>query len=246
MALKLIGAGFGRTGTLSVYTALGQLGLRSYHMLELLNNPANHRHMKFWRDVARSAPGIQYDWERVFSNYDASVDNPGCCVWQELAQAYPQAKVLLTLHPKGAETWYESTWQTIYFTERMWQFKVLKWFTPFGRAFGEMSSRLIWQRSHHNTMGDRAAAIARYHAHIEEVKAAIPAERLLVYSVDQGWAPLCEFLGLPQPDAPFPQTNDRAQMSRMIKTVARGAYLILAVLAALAALLAFGLYWSLS
>jgi hypothetical protein len=242
MALKIIGAGFGRTGTLSVCTALNELGFPCYHMLEVLKNEANKSHLDFWRKVANSAPGTQHDWERVFSKYTAAVDNPACCVWRELFTAYPEAKVLLTLHPKGPEAWYDSTLNTIYFTETMWQFKVLEFTTPFGRKFGDMSRKLIWQRSHAGTMNDRARAIAHYKRHVEEVKAAVPPDRLLVFSVDQGWGPLCDFLGVPVPASGFPNVNDRPEIMKTIHGITRGAYGILgAGLAGLAGL-AYGIF----
>lgn len=235
MALKIIGAGFGRTGTLSVCTALNQLGFPCYHMFEVLENPRNRSHLGFWAGVAEAPPAVQHDWNQVFEHYTAAVDNPACCVWRELMQAYPDAKVLLTLHPRGADAWYESTIDTIYFTETKWQFKVLEWFTPFGRKFGRMSRRLIWQRSHRGTMVDRAQAIAHYQRHIDEVRAAVPANRLLVFSVDQGWEPLCRLLGVPVPETPFPNVNDRAAIKAIIGKMQRGAYVILGVGALLVA-----------
>ncbi|MEJ2643585.1 MAG: sulfotransferase [Gammaproteobacteria bacterium] len=240
MALKVIGAGFGRTGTLSAYTALNQLGFPCYHMFEVLENKANKSHLDFWRKVANAPPGTQHDWEQVFSNYTATVDNPACCVWRELLEAYPGAKVLLTVHPKGAEAWYESTMDTIYFTETMWQFKVLELCTPFGRKFGNMSRRLIWERSHKGTMNDREQAIAHYQRHIADVKAAVPADRLLVFSADQGWEPLCAFLDVPVPEAPFPNVNDRAAIKKTLKELTRGAYAILGMGTAACAGLIYG------
>jgi hypothetical protein len=240
MALKVIGAGFGRTGTLSAYTALNQLGFPCYHMFEVLENKANKSHLDFWRKVANAPPGTQHDWEQVFSNYTATVDNPACCVWRELLEAYPGAKVLLTVHPKGAEAWYESTMDTIYFTETMWQFKVLELCTPFGRKFGNMSRRLIWERSHKGTMNDREQAIAHYQRHIADVKAAVPADRLLVFSADQGWEPLCAFLDAPVPEAPFPNVNDRAAIKKTLKELTRGAYAILGMGTAACAGLIYG------
>jgi hypothetical protein len=229
MTLKVIGAGFGRTGTLSVYTALNQLGFPCYHMLEVLENQANKSHLDFWRKVGNDAPGKQHDWHPVFSNYTAAVDNPACCVWRELLATYPDAKVLLTVHPRGAETWYESTLDTIYFTEKMWQFKVLKYTTPFGRKMGDMSRKLIWQRSHKGTMNNKAAAIAHYHRHIEEVKAAVPADKLLIFSADQGWKPLCDFLEVPVPETEFPNVNDRTAIKETIRGMTKGAYTILGI-----------------
>jgi hypothetical protein len=227
MPLEIVGAGFGRTGTLSTCTALNQLGFPCYHMLEVLENPSNKAHLDFWRAVANAPVGAQHDWEQVFSRYTATVDNPACCVWRELMAAYPNTKVLLTLHPGGADAWYDSTIDTIYFTETMWQFKVLEFATPFGRKFGDMSRKLIWQRSHKGTMTDRARAIAHYHQHIADVKASVPADRLLVFQVDQGWEPLCQFLGVPAPDGPFPNVNDRAAVKQTLAKLTRGAYVIL-------------------
>ena len=119
MELKLIGAGFGRTGTWSTKAALDQLGFPCYHMSEILGNKENKSHLNFWRKVANSPYPIssQQDWSQVFAKYQATVDNPGCCVWRELLAAYPEAKVLLTLHPRGAEAWYT----TARWTHDLWQ-----------------------------------------------------------------------------------------------------------------------------
>src|SRR4051812_20853747 len=193
MSLKLIGAGYGRTGTLSTYTALNELGFPCYHMFEVLGNKKNKSHLDFWNMVANSTAGQQHDWNKVFANYTAAVDNPACCVWKELMVAYPDAKVLLTLHPKGAGAWYKSTVETIYFTESLWEFKVLKAVIPFMRKFGNVSANLIWKRNLRGTMSNKAAAIAEYNAHIEEVKTHVPAGKLLIFTVDQGWGPLCRF-----------------------------------------------------
>ena len=229
MALEIIGAGFGRTGTLSLQTALNQLGLPCYHMLEVLENKANKGHLDFWHRVAQTQSGHQHGWEQVFANYRATVDNPACCVWPELIEAYPEAKVILTLHPRGPEAWFESTYETIYFTERLWQWKVLEWLTPFGRKMGQMCRRLVWERSLKGTMSDKSQAVARYKAYEAELRAAMPADRLLVYSVDQGWKPLCDFLNMPMPDTPFPRVNDRTQAKAKIRGIIVGAYAIVAV-----------------
>jgi len=244
MPLKIIGAGFGRTGTMSTYTALNQLGFPCYHMVEAAQTKANAHHMDFWHMVANAPAGAQHNWETVFANYTATVDNPGCCVWRELMHAYPDAKVLLTLHPRGADAWYESTIDTIYRTETMWEFKVLGLVIPFARKMNDMLHKLIWQRSHKGTMSDRSAAIAHYNAHIEDVKKAAPSDRLLVFTTDQGWAPLCAFLGVPVPDTPFPNVNDRAQFKQQAGKAARAAHVIVAV-AILLAIGVIGAFWSL-
>ena len=138
MTLKIIGAGFGRTGTASTCAALSQLGLPCYHMYEVIENKANKGHLDFWNNVANTPADTPHDWNRVFANYTAVVDNPAACVWRQLLEAYPDAKVLLTLHPKGADAWYESTIDTIYFTRSNWEFRRLSWFAPFPRKMRSM------------------------------------------------------------------------------------------------------------
>lgn len=100
----------------------------------------------------------------MFANYTATVDNPCCCVWRELLAEYPDAKLLLTLHPRGAAGWYDSTIDTIYLPRTSGSSKILEWLTPFGRKFGDMSRKLIWGRVLAGVMDDRQRAIARYNA----------------------------------------------------------------------------------
>lgn len=222
MTVKLIGAGFGRTGTTSTHAALTQLGVPSYHMTEVFGNPANSEHLDFWLSVARSPKGSQHAWGKVFAKYSATVDNPGCCVWRELKAAYPSAKVLLTVHPKGPEAWYESTIDTIYFTENMPEYKALEHTSMGARKFAEMSRKLVWGRALAGVMDDKAKAIARYTAYIDEVKTALPRDELLIFAVTEGWGPLCTFLGVPEPETPFPNVNDRAQIKGLIGALVNG------------------------
>lgn len=240
MPLSIIGSGFGRTGTASLCMALNQLGFPCYHMHEVMGNKANKSHLDFWHKVANAPSGTQHNWDEVFANYTAAVDNPACCVWRELAETYPNAKIVLSLHPKGPEAWYESTMDTIYFTETKWQFKVLKIATPFGRKLGDMTRKLVWQRSHQGTMSDRTKAIAYYKQHIQKVKSEVPTDRLLIFSVDQGWEPLCNFLGVPVPAGEFPSVNDRVAFQKNIAGVAMAAYGILAVAALVACAALYG------
>jgi hypothetical protein len=231
MSLKIIGAGFGRTGTLSTYAALNKLGYPCYHMIEVMENKANKAHVDFWFQVANSPAGTQHNWEEVFANYTAAVDNPASCVWRELVAAHPSAKVILTLHAKGADAWYESTMTTIHKLSYMWQLKLMELLVPRMRKFGTMTRKLIWGRAHRGEMRDRAKAVAFYNQHIEEVRKLIPSDRLLIFSADQGWEPLCKFLGVPAPTDPFPNVNDRAEMQKRIMGLAAVGYGVLTVLA---------------
>ena len=227
MPLQIIGAGYGRTGTESMQQALVRLGWPCYHMKEVMAH--GRPHIDFWTEVSRAEPGSQHDWERVFASYTATVDNPGACVWRELMAAYPDAKVILTLHPKGPKTWYESTVETIYRMERSWLLRLFEPVIPVMCRIGPMVRHLVWERNHRGTLKDKAQAIRRYEEHIEEVKAAVAPDRLLIMKVSEGWAPLCNFLGVPVLDEPFPRVNDRAEMLKLMRRFDAMGYVAAAV-----------------
>ena len=252
MPLKVIGAGFDRTGTLSLCRALNRLGLPCNHLFDILGGEAprlsysldpkkSKTQLDFWQNVANGKAGTQYDWEQVFSEYAAAVGSPAHVVWRELLSAYPGAKVILTVHPRGADAWYESIFDTIYQLETIWQFKVLEHATPYGKKMRDTTRKLIFQRLLKGTISDRSKAIERYHQHIAEVKASVSAEQLLVYSVDQGWKPLCTFLGVPEPSGEFPKVNDRTAMKQWIREYTRAAYAIVAVCALALAGIVYGI-----
>src|SRR5689334_16175753 len=106
MSLKIIGAGLGRTGTMSLKLALEQLGFGPcYHMIEVFMNPP---HVPLWIDAADGKP----EWEKIFANYQSTVDYPGARYWKELAAFYPDAKVLHSV--RDPQQWFESTQATIF------------------------------------------------------------------------------------------------------------------------------------
>ena len=199
MALSVIGAGLGRTGTMSMKFALQQLGFDPcHHMMDLFKSEhAEALKAKWMRVVFDSgAP----DWDAVFDGYRATVDWPSCAYYRELADHYPDAKVILTV--RDADRWYESTQATI-FTGRQADTELAERTDDWGR----MVFKLINQDTFGGNTRDRDHCIAVYRAHNEAVKRTIPPERLLVYEVGEGWEPLAAFLGVPVPDAPFPQAN---------------------------------------
>ncbi len=198
MTLQIIGAGLGRTGTVSLKLALEQLGFAPcYHMLELMANPPQ---MELWR---QAADGTLNDWERLYADYRATVDYPGCACWRELAAFYPSARVIMSV--RDPDDWFNSTQSTI--------------FSPATRAtlaqpqFAPVAA--LMDRIHPER-NDRAAMTAAFEHHNRSVIDGVAEERLLVYRLEQGWAPLCAFLGVPIPDTPFPRTNSRAEIAALI------------------------------
>jgi hypothetical protein len=197
MALKVIGSGLGRTGTKSLHAALNMLGFGPcHHMFEVFQNRDT---MPLWIEAGNG----RADWDAIFDGYASAVDYPTAAYWRELADRYPEAKVIHTLRDPGE--WFESTQATI--------------FRPDGNAAAAMKSdevigeffRSFIKPPLADHLHDREWLIDYFRRHTDEVKAAIPPDRLLVYEVGEGWDPLCRFLGVPVPGEPFPSQNSRAE-----------------------------------
>jgi hypothetical protein len=207
MALKVVGAGFGRTGTLSLKTALEKLNCGPcYHMMEVFPRP---EHVAMWHRLAFGQP---MDWDELFRGFRATVDWPSTRWWREIAAHYPAAKVLLSV--RDPEAWYKSVIDTIY--------QPMKLPAPDGapeivRLQSEMVRKAILSETFDNRFEDKAHAIEVFERHNQEVRDAIDPARLLVFDVREGWAPLCRFLEVPIPDEPFPRLNDTATTQAMIR-----------------------------
>ncbi|HFB55588.1 MAG TPA: sulfotransferase family protein, partial [Hellea balneolensis] len=202
MSLKIIGAGFGRTGTLSLKAALERLGyIKTHHMLEVL---PSKKQISLWLDVAQGKPP---HWNAIFDGYAACVDAPSSHYYKELMAHYHDAKVILTT--RDPDKWYHSTAETIY----AFKAAVPNWskkYIPRIRQIAEMIDGTVWQRVFHGRFEDESYAKQVFKDHIHAVKANVPAEKLLVFDVKQGWEPLCAFLGCDIPHEPFPHLNDAA------------------------------------
>ena len=204
--MKVFGAGFGRTGTMSLKIALEKLRIGPcYHMREVVSRSS---HIKLWYDISR---GEHPNWNRLFSGFNSAVDFPVCLFYKQLINKFPEAKFILTL--RDFDTWYISTANTIYKVPSIlpdWFEKVVY---PI-RMFIVMQVNLIWVGLFKNNFSDRDSTKLVYYEHIESVKKIIPADKLLIYNVKEGWEPLCEFLDVDVPDIPFPKVNDTAEMLR--------------------------------
>lgn len=205
MALQILGAGFGRTGTASLKLALEQLGFAPcYHMTEVIEQPA---HIDLWLDVVAGKP----NWDAILQGYQACVDFPVCSYYRELAEAYPEAKVLLSV--RDPDKWFDSIHATIMSPKMVENIS--------GTPFGELNRRTIWD-TFGGRIHERAHMVECFKRHTEEVKAAIDPDRLLVYEVKQGWGPLCEFLGVAVPDAAFPHVNSTEETKKILEMLFSG------------------------
>ncbi|MCB1463531.1 MAG: hypothetical protein KDJ90_14145 [Nitratireductor sp.] len=200
MTLKIIGSGFGRTGTMTMKDALGVLGFGpTHHMTEIMSHPEQLEH---WKAVFAGEP---VDWEAVYDGYVSQVDWPGASVWERTMLAFPDAKVIHTERPE--EAWWASFNKTIgkFFSIA----DSLELPPGFHETFRTMKDGFLV--STFTDFTDKDSAIAAYRANNRKVRETVPADRLLVFNVAEGWEPLCGFLGVAQPDTPFPHHNVRKE-----------------------------------
>jgi Sulfotransferase domain len=225
MSLEVIGAGFGRTDTTSLKAALEELGFDPCYD-GLFAKPEQ---VELWE----AARGKSVDWNKLFGGYRATTDWTACSLYEELMHSYPDAKVILAL--RDPNRWYESIYNTVYVRGRIASSAVFRClsllglrhfdantflllvlragalvglFRPRMARVAGLNDRLIWEDTFGGNFEDRQHAIEVFERHNEEVKRRVPAERLLVYEIKEGWGPLCDFLGVEEPDKPFPHLND--------------------------------------
>lgn len=202
MTLDVIGAGFGRTGTMSLKAALEHLGYPCYHMVECF--PQGPEHWKLWEQVGAGRP----DWDRIFEGFTATVDFPACTSYAALANHYPDAKVVLTV--RDPEKWFTSVQNTIFGRE---------WieFLPGTEAGAYMKATI--NDYFDGRMHDHEHLVGRFNEHVADVRATVAPERLLIFEVADGWEPLCDFLELPVPQEAFPNINDTAAVQGIIRSI---------------------------
>ncbi len=192
MALEIVGAGFGRTGTDALREALTILGFGPcHHMFEIRDNPQKAGP---WHD--HFCGGAPLDLDLLFDGYRSQVDWPGAHLWRESAERYPEAKVILSVRdPEDRYASYSKTIKVFRETEMPPEAAHMRQIQEFVAVFLG------------NRFDTKERAIAEFEAHTAEVKSAIPNDRLLVYELGSGWEPLCAFLKVPVPDQPYPHTN---------------------------------------
>jgi hypothetical protein len=188
MTVKLVGAGVGRTGTMSLQRALERLlGQPCYHMLEVFRRPPD---VAIWH---RAVQGQMPDWHSLFEGYGAAVDWPVASFWKEISTAFPDAVVLLSL--RNPESWWESANATIFQS-------MAKLDNDWRRMIED-----LFRTRFSASLTDKAVCIEAYKKHVADVREHAPRERLVEWHPRDGWAPLCAALKLSVPDEPFPHEN---------------------------------------
>ena len=199
--MKVIGAGLGRTATFSLKFALEHLGFGPcYHMTEVFAGA--RRNIPLWLDVVNGKP----DWDAIFDGYQSTTDYPACSYWRELADCYPDAKVVLSV--RDAAGWFDSVSETI-FSDQIQGSLV-------GSPAEAIMKGVIFD-AFGDRVKDRVFMIDWFERRNQKVIDALLPERLLVYSPKEGWEPLCSFLGVPVPDEPFPRVNSRDELNQNMR-----------------------------
>jgi hypothetical protein len=214
--MKVIGAGLPRTATLTQKISLEMLGFGPcYHMVNIL---ADLSLVPAWQ----SAFDGNADWDAIFAGSQSTVDWPGSFHWRELIDVYPEAKVLLSV--RNGEAWATSMkntiWGVFYDDVLMRDLSNARAkIDPGWNDYMELM-KTMWQKSGLlGEMGgvfDPSILAVAMERHNQEVRDAVPADRLLEWSPRDGWEPLCKFLEVPVPPAPVPHVNDSAAFAGRI------------------------------
>ena len=216
MALKVIGTGFPRTGTTSLKTALELLGIGPCcHMWELMKP----EHAWRWPLWSRAVDGKPVHWPTLYRGFQATVDSPGCFFWRKLARAFPEAKVILTVRdPYGWQLSSQRGSMVGYSQGDRDRIDPVMSAT-IGRMDAAIEREWGSSLAPPPGMSPDQALREQFLRHTEIVKSEIAPERLLVFDVAEGWAPLCRFLGVDQPGVPFPRENDLGDFARRVSQV---------------------------
>ena len=208
--MKVIGAGFGRTGTMSQKAALEQLGFGpSFHMIDVARQPEL---LPGWQ---AAADGEEVDWAQLLEGWESTVDWPACTFWEQILAAFPEAKVLLSV--RDSEAWYASCMKSIHASAQAASRGELEGGSvEVSPEAMKMINGLIWEGTFKGRFDDKDFAIDIYESHNEDVKSKVEPDNLLVYEVKEGWQPLCDFLQVPVPDGPMPHLNDAASFRAMV------------------------------
>ena len=220
--LQVIGAGLARTGTSSLQAALSTLydGASVHHFENLVASSAQQTGWTSLRDPASFDAALL---RSLVQGHVATVDAPSALHYRAMLKEFPKAKVVLTTHPKGPDGWYNSTMASIFHLHmdvlnKSWIGTYVQPFKGFHRVGRDVYLDNPYGLTREQWLQPEVAK-RFYTRHNAEVRRVVPSSRLLVFSVDQGWGPLCRFLGKPVPPTPFPKINESAKLRMAAKVL---------------------------
>ena len=221
-SLQVIGAGLGRTGTLSMKMALEEIGFGPCHNMTVAIELVE-RHKYFDTLLSLNNDGYLNEdaLKAIFEGFSATTAYPGCMFFEELMKLNPNAKVILTLRD-SPEDWAKSARDTIFSGNKASNRVVSCWnrfvyLTLMPRLLCSVYKMMEMQKFHGVQPNDPKTDLAQmYTDWNNRVIETVPAEKLLIYNVKEGWKPLCNFLGVPIPDKAFPRVNSTKEWKRKV------------------------------
>lgn len=170
-------------------------------------------------------PFTRADWDQLLGHCQAVTDTPCVIFYKELLEAYPDAKVVLTVRD-SADAWAQSQLSTVaqWFKDYVvpaptWLGRFYQRMLPFDPSIARLNdlirihfdgySTLLYDLEH-----GTSTAETFYEEYVAAIKRIVPADKLLVMNVKQGWQPLCDFLDKDVPAYPFPRKNDNATFKK--------------------------------
>jgi len=222
--MQVLCLGLSRTSTMTMRDALGILGYRCYHFTEATKEEvAGNKHYACLLEAmlvkvyGRGKPFGRVEFDKLFGNYSALADTPCNNLYAELVAAYPEAKVVLTT--RDPDKWVQSMEVSFYaiLSWRIW--RILPWLGWLGYPSMRHAHRLLelavidWTSGHFE---DRSALRQGFITHNENVRSLVPPEKLLEFKPQNGWEPLCEFLGKNIPTTPFPHSNKGSNAANIV------------------------------
>jgi hypothetical protein len=162
-------------------------------MAEVFEHP---EHIPAWHQAAL---GNMPNWDELLSGYAAAVDWPSAAYWEQLSKAYPDSLILLSV--RDPEKWWDSASETIFRSLEMGAQRNPEW----GAMMKEMFKHEFSMKP------DKQSSIEAFVRHNQKVIDTAPKDRLLVWEAKDGWEPICDRLGLPVPDEPFPRVNTKEE-----------------------------------
>ncbi|CAK8680230.1 unnamed protein product [Clavelina lepadiformis] len=246
--MKVIVAGFAKTGTKSLHIAVRELGYEVYDFVE------NFWYLgKDWNKILTEGGSVD-DSKRMYKDVDATIDDPVFLFWKEIHEAFPDAKIVFTTREE--DSWFPSYRKQMEEMEQNTMLRLIFLYSPLGQKFGTLIGKmnevvLATPRSYPSTFYwkipvNEMVMRRLYRQHYADVIQNAPKDKLLVYNLKEGWEPLCKFLNKPVPDKQFPHANIGGKlfeelmqkhpvMQRMVKE-------LFVTLSLLVGLGAFGLY----
>ncbi|KAL3418034.1 nad dependent epimerase [Phlyctema vagabunda] len=216
--MRVLMLGLGRTGTSSLRAAMKDLGYEdTYHMMSCsIENPPD---ALLWRDAfaAKFDNGPAFtraDWDQLLGHCQAVCDWPAVAFAEELIEAYPEAKVVMTT--RDVHSWHASTMKTVYWRVSDPELRWLSYFSWAAGLYYPMLKKFFDEFFKGDFPGQGKQIFT---AHYEHVRTLVPPERLLEFNIKDGWEPLCKFLEEPVPKGvKFPHVNDNSDFVSRSKT----------------------------